>query len=370
MDILTLDQNFSAQDVVDDYRALIWTDRYSAHGDIVLEMKDSATNRARFPENTFLSIPVSSDVMMIETRSVENGILKLEGPSLLGFLKHRIARDTWSNVSKAWEITGNPGAIITEVVRQMIARGGWIADGSVVAASNGQYEIMENVIVVPASIGASQTTQIPFGSVYDAIQPLAEENELGLVFRPQNVTESDHELLFTVYQGRDLTSAQSTFPTVRFEPALDSLTDVKELRSIANYKNFAYAWAPNVVTQNFIMGTASIGPANTRGFQRRTLMVLADDINPGDPGTTSGQAALTNILNRRARNALANHVYVKLLEGQILQQGPFKYGTDYALGDVVELRDPVGGSDKARITEYTHVHDDAGYRSYPTLTLA
>ena len=50
------------------------------------------------------------------------------------------------------------------------------------------------------------------------------------------------------------------------------------------------------------------------------------------------------------------------------QNSTYKYGVDYGLGDLVELRDSSGNINVMRVTEQIFVSDKEGIRSYPTLT--
>lgn len=94
-------------------------------------------------------------------------------------------------------------------------------------------------------------------------------------------------------------------------------------------------------------------------------MVDASDINAADYSS----ADLTTLLNQRAKDALANNNYVRLTDGKLVPQNAFVYGTDYNLGDVIELRGPSSSVQKARITEYVRSRDSKGETAYPTLSV-
>jgi hypothetical protein len=54
--------------------------------------------------------------------------------------------------------------------------------------------------------------------------------------------------------------------------------------------------------------------------------------------------------------------------GQVIENGLYKYGEDYELGDIVQVENEYGIKGKARITEVTMVDDETGSRIYPTLS--
>ena len=81
------------------------------------------------------------------------------------------------------------------------------------------------------------------------------------------------------------------------------------------------------------------------------------------------QAKYQALLDSKARDALANNNFVKVIDGEIIPQNEYVFGTDYGLGDLIELEDPHGTIQKARITEYIRSSDSNGFRSYPTVSV-
>ncbi len=373
-EVYVLTSGFRHKEIIDTYETLLWTERYSSAGEVVLTVSDTAWNRAELPEGAFLSIPESREIMIIETRSSEKGILTVTGPSLVSFLKNRILRDTWYNGDLYWPVFGVPGDICGELVRHMCinASGMFMTSDKVIIG--GVAETIPNLKLGPMATGPlSEAVFIPvkYGDLYTGVKDICDSYELGLSLFPQNITETAHELIFTTYKGRDLTSKQAVNPVVQFNPALDSLTNTKELRSIAGYKNVAYAFAPKVTLPTYIVGVAyaDSNAAATRGFDRRTLLVSADDMNTVDVSTPEAINKLKEELNYRAIDGLVNNNYVKMVDGELVPQSYFKYEIDYKLGDIIELGTSSGESTDARITEYIRSKDASGYTEYPTLSV-
>jgi len=96
-------------------------------------------------------------------------------------------------------------------------------------------------------------------------------------------------------------------------------------------------------------------------------MTFAEDITTdminGDPNV------LLQILNARAQDALTNHHFVKVVDGEIVPTAQFKYGRDYNLGDIVELQGNSGIVQNARVTEYIRSQDESGEHAYPTVAV-
>jgi hypothetical protein len=96
-------------------------------------------------------------------------------------------------------------------------------------------------------------------------------------------------------------------------------------------------------------------------------MVFAEDITTDLVGGDAG--LLLRLLNQRAKDALANNNYTKVVDGEVVPQSQYQYGKHYSLGDIVELQSPSGLTTPARITEYIRSQDANGQRAYPTVSV-
>ncbi len=121
--LYVLNDGFRHSEIIDSFETLLWTERYSSEGEVLLTVSDTSWNRATLREGVFLSIPESREVMLLETRSSEKGVLTITGTSLAGFLKNRILRDTWRNDRLYWSIEQAPGIAAGSVVREMCTTG-------------------------------------------------------------------------------------------------------------------------------------------------------------------------------------------------------------------------------------------------------
>lgn len=363
MEVYTLSPTFVTDDVIENFESFIWNERYTAAGDTTLKVPTTTVMKNKLKEGTFLWLPGSQEVMQILSQLDEKGILTATGSSLTSFLGQRIVRNTWNPESKYWELTGTPAQIMTEIVRQMTIAGGMM-DGSGILAE-GAREIIPELAIGNVASGDVVTIAVEYGNVYDQVKKIADTFNTGFKMYPTGASELGYNLIFDTYNGVDRTDEQDVFTPVVFEPASDSLTNVKGLRSIAGYKNVAYAFAPSIPAGAPTYGVAySDDSILATGFDRRSLLVDASDVNEIPAGTT-----LVDILNQKAKDALANNNYVKLLDGEIVPQLTYKYGLDYNLGDLISLRSNSLESQKARITEFIRSQDRTGERAYPTLTV-
>lgn len=361
MDLYLLDEDYNAVDVIDGFESLIWTERYNANGDVELVVPANQKNKNALTEGIFLGLSGSKEAMYIDTVLDEGGKLKLTGESLVTLFKTRILRDSWSTAKTSWQLTDTAGNICNTMVGQMLTSAGVIYNG-ILPSTYGHYEVL-TISSQAAPVTPSITVAVPYGNLYDAVKSVCDLASLGFALYP--VAGTPGSLSFETYLGRDMTSSQSTNPPVIFDPALDSLENVKEIRSLAGYATAAYVFANGITSQAQVGAAFASGTDTFTAFKRRSLMINASDVNAADYSA----AQLTSIVNQRAIDALANNNYVRMSDGQLVPQKSYNYGTDYKLGDIIELRGSSSTAQHARITEHIRAQDSSGERSYPTLSV-
>lgn len=359
MEVYVLDDLFRRTQVLDRFESLIWTERFKAYGDFELKLHSSRENRIRFPAGSRLAINDSHRVMTVETvedvtDSEGRDILTLKGRSLEQILEDRLAREALSDLFEdpKWILTGTPTVVMRKIFHDICVLG--LLDPADVIPL-----VIEDSIFPPGTIAEPTETisyEIDPMPVYQALQELAELYDLGFrLVRNFDTTE----LYFDVYAGNDRTTGQSTLPPVIFSPDLDNLRNTSELTSIASYKSVAYVISP--------AGHEIVYPSDVvlpnEGFDRRVLYVKADDINDADPGIASER------MIQRGKEALSKNRRFTAFDGEIDQRSKYKYGIDYLLGDIVELRNSNGFTNNMRVTEQIFVSDREGDRSYPTLEI-
>lgn len=367
MALYTLNKTtFYKENVIDQFNSLIWTTRYNQYGDVTLVMPDQNSQTALVKEGTFLYLDDSNEIMMVDTVSTDSGTVTITGQTLVGFLANRIARNSWTTDADSWTITGDPGSAAADIVRHMCITG-YMSSDQVVQVGQGTYETIPGLSIGAIAADGASSFVLPYGNVYDMVKTICDSDSIGFFMKPTDINDGTGALTFTTYRGLDRTSTQSTNAIVIFSPAIDSFTNVKELHSISGYKNVAYAWAKNMTDQNTIgFAESPLGVGETHsGFDRRTLMVDASDID----ATDYTASFLQYVLSGRAADALANNNYVRMVDGKIVPQSEFTYGIDYNLGDIIELRASDNASQKARVVEYIRAQDTSGVTAYPTLSI-
>lgn len=370
MDLYTLvPPYYERQEFIDTHISAIWTERYSKIGDLEITAEPNEKMKALLAEGVFIQADGSNEVAQIDTTLVEDGILKATGRMVTAIFDERIIRgaapaptEPPTAEPREYNITGIPLDVMNNLVARTCISGGSLTS----VIPDGDKQVIAGLSLWAFSPGGTSVQfSIPYGSLGAALAQIAETYQLGYkLFLAEPGSGSIWE--FMVYEGRYLTSDQTTYPVVKFSPAMDTLTDLKELRSIAGYKTAAYVYGADDGSHP-PPGIAYVGVDGGIGFDRRVIMATADDITMEVAGGSS--ATFQEMLNQRAKDVLANNNFTKVIDGEIVPQSEFQYGVHYGLGDVVELDNGDGITSKARITEYIRAQDANGDRAYPTVSV-
>lgn len=359
MEVYILDELLRRTAVVDRYNSMIWTERFSAFGDFQMVIPDTYENRSVLATNQLISTNVSNRVMKIETAEQKDNsdgqaMLNVSGRSLETILYDRAARPNLNGsiATPSWDLSGKPADILRKMFKDICVTGILDAGDKIPFYVTGSLYPADTIAEPQDSVDVSITDK----NLYDAIKNLCNIYKLGFrLYR--NFDKS--QLMFNIYSGSDRTGTQSTLPPVIFSPDYENLSDVSALRSTEGYKNVAYVVAPNGSRKVYNQET----PDTVGGFERRVLHVDATDI------TLPAGTALQNALEQRGLEELAKNQNLFALDGEIPQSTVNQYGTKYNLGDLVDMRDADGVTNRMRVTEQIFADDDQGERSYPTLTV-
>lgn len=384
MELYTLNEYFHKKDAIDNFLSVIWTERYYGDSSIELvvpEISDAITNT--LVEGSFIGLEGSEDTMIIETRDIQDGIIKLSGISLTQWLNNRFIRASANHEDKYWHISGySADFTMWNIIYYMCSpESPYLTPGdTTMGIPNPEDLAIPGLTVADFTMeGDPIEVAVPYGPVFDAVKDIAVSNELGIKLRVMfedpyfAFLETTFRLGFKVYKGLDRTSGQDVNPAVRFSPKMDSFSNIKELKSIAAFKTNAYSFAPGLKAAEgdppltTDPGVSIRTDAEYTGFDLRAIMIFADDITTDQVG--SDPDAVVTILNSRAKDAIAANPYVQAVDGEIVPDNQFKYGIHYSLGDLVEVQGNSGTVKTARITEYIRSQDASGEKAYPTLSI-
>lgn len=386
MDLYTLNENFLAKDVIDEYVSAIWTERYSDAGDVRLVTPATIRLLDRLKPGTYLGLRGSREVMELKSQVIENNLMTVTGRSLVTFLDERYVwaynafADT--HVADYTDKTKVPGQFIADVVSKFAISP---VNFAVYQALLGMQWTLETIphltLGAVDTTGTAQLLTAPIGPIFTAIQAVAATTNTGITLYVDSADpEEGYSLKFETYRGLDRTSGQTVNPLLQLSANMETLGDVKEIHSIDGYKNVVYVLYEGQISVHYE------DPDHIpEGWQRRVLLVDAE----GSPIPTGKYEPVWSGTDNRgtiyrtyvsptdvaafrtltAKNALVNHNFIHALDGQTSPENDLVFGVDYGLGDLIELQSFTGAISKARVSEYIRSEDKQGERGYPTISL-
>jgi hypothetical protein len=375
MDIYTLDRGFLKKDEIDAYESAIWTERYYGDSDFELSVPANSPLMSKLPKGQLMACVGSNVPMILENREIKDGLMKTTGIALTQWLNNRIVRTSADHLIREWLMPPYaPGEAMKEIVRLMCVTGSAYLTGAIpIGIPTSQTALFAIPGLEIGAFDISGTViafSVPFGPVYDALKQIANTYEVGMKLILSESYFDHYVLQFITYKGSDRTSAQAVNPVIRFSQEMDSFTNISDLESITEYKNFMYVFTPSGVDPTLITnaGFSSSYPGTpAQGFDLRVGEIVGSNITDEVVGGSS--SVLINLLNQQAVSEVQNHKIVQLVDGEIIQIEAAKYGTHFFLGDIVEVEGNTGVLQKARITEYIRSKSSAGERAYPTLAM-
>lgn len=360
MDGYILDSLLRRTFVFDDYQSFIWTERFFDTGDFELDIASTPANRALFPEGTLLALDItkSSRIMQVQTITDAtdddgNDVLKIIGPAIEDIFNGRVVYDSATNTETdpAWIITDTPGNIIRTMVKKVCVDGVISANDVIPEIEWGSLAPFNMSSAIPEYPTPIVWTQ-NLDQLMNPVKQLAQAFNLGFCLLRGN---DDGKLYFQVYSGLDRTSRQTIVPVVIFSQQMDTLQGVTTVKDISTARDCAYVWG----VEGPIEVKADDSLSETSGLARRVLLVNSE-VQGDNPD-------ITGAMTLEGKTALSAARASYLMDGEVNQYSQFKYGVDYNLGDLVDMRDADNNVFYKRITEQIFVCDENGERSYPTL---
>ena len=375
MDLYTLTPNFYIKYKIDRYSSLIWTHRYSSAGDFTLVVPPTGALVSILRPGCYLALRGRREIMIVESQSFENGLMTVTGSSLVKFLNQRIGwfeNPDYQERDKDGKPTGDllyadyvrkdltPGEFISDVVNKCVIDPPAFASPYDDISLDQAHDKFGSLSLAHIDhVGIKQRCTFTHGSpLYDGISQLAQDRHVGIsmYLAQANIKTGEFVLRFSTYHGRDQTSDQNDFPTIRFTPKTESFSNPREVRANTEFKNVCYIYYKGKVTVHYSPYVNS-PPV---GFRRRVMYLEAPDQKIKD-------SDLSDWLEGLAQRAFRKQLHTHTIDGQVLGYlTEFKFPIHYFLGDIVEVEGHSGLIVKARVSEYTWSQDQYGVTEYPT----
>jgi hypothetical protein len=358
MELYTLDSMLRRTRVIDKFDSLIWTERWQSTGDFELVIPSESQDRSYLAPGTWLATDVSYRCMKVQNiaKTVDDEgrkKLTIKGPSIEVLMEDRVARLTLDDLTTTdiMTITDQPADAVRQIFN-VVCASGTLDPADIIPYLTSTPIFPTDGIPEPST---SVVNSYELSSVYEAAKKTCELYDLG--FRLCRDPDSNM-LKFDVYAGSDRTTNQDVLEPVVFSPDFDNLRDTSELTSTEGVKNIAYVFSP---VGYEIVPAPDVDP-DIAGFERRVLMVRADDIDDVVPADATAK------MIQRGLEELSKYRDIRAFDGEISQVSQYQYDSDYYLGDLIEMRGDDGNANFVRVSEQIFVSDAEGLRSYPTFT--
>lgn len=324
------DTSFEPIGQINEHTSLIWPDKYNGYTQFELNAPVNQENKTLIKKGNVIwcggNNAARIENILVETKSNGQKVFKVKGRTLEMLLTTRIIWGTYSCVNKK--------------------------------TSTAMYEIVNNNCVNPVDVkrkipflecadddlvGNDVSFQRTGGEVYDSVQSLAVDSDLGfcILFRP-----AEKKLIFKVLKGTDRTIMPTSgdgSSVVIFSTDLEDILSSSYYTNDQDVKNVAFVAGEGTASER---NNLVSGDDTSSGFLRRELYVDARDLQSeitDDEGntTTIPFDEYRSMLVTRGKEKLSERQVVETFEAKIRVTGEtqYKYGVDYFKGDKVHVYD-------------------------------
>lgn len=348
MEILVLDKNFTSVALVDQFKSLIWTDRYQEMGDFELYLPMKLEYIEIFKKDYYLWMKESEHVMIVEKIQIDTDVdigthLTVTGKSLEKLLTRRII---WNQTRFRSKINTAMKKMLTESFINPTIKARKVSNFTYLDGSN-----LDDISIDRQYSGTE---------VYDATVEICRMNGLGFIVR----LSDSNDFVFTLYKGEDRSYDQTSNPYVIFSPKFENLISSEYFETNEYEKNVTLVAGED---EGLGSGRRTLIIGDAEGLDRRELYVDARDLqSEGEDGEKIPDAAYLATLEARGKEKMLDHKSEIVFTGEAETTRSFKYGQDFFMGDIVQVEDGYGHANKARIVEFIFSQNESGIQCYPT----
>lgn len=349
MDLVLLDKQFRNVLPLDDYKSLIWTDRYNQYGDFEIYLSSNKKNIENLQNEYYLWSSESEHLMILEDRKIESDVemgkyLTITGRSLESILDRRII----------WEQTILNGYLEGQIKK--------LLEKNIINPSDPNRKI-PNFIFQESGDSYIQGLQIEGqytgDSLYDAVKTICESANIGFKI----ILNESNQFVFSLYKGINRSYSQDSNPHVVFSPNFENIINSNYYESNKSLKNVTLVAGEG---EGSARRTIIVGDQSSSGLSRRELYTDARDISSQVDGGTLTTDQYNNLLKQRGEEKLSENKVVKSFDGQVETTQLYKYGEDFYMGDIVVLENEYGSTSNVRVIEFINSDNESGFLSYPT----
>lgn len=341
MELYILDSNLEAQYIIDEAESVIWAERYIEEGDFEIYARPTEKVLAALKIGHYVRRADSDMVGMIRkvevTSDPEDGShIIASGPDLKSILGRRVV---WPPLT----LEGSTESVIRKLVQKCI-----------IAPTDSARRIPN--FILGSSIGLTDTISAQY--VGDNLEEIVIQM-LKNVNVGWKVTLTENAYFhMQFFQGADRTFAQNVNPYVTFSPDFDNLQGVSYIMDGTTQKTTAIVGGEG---EGVSRKSATVGDTSA-GLERMELFVDGSSLSVNTDTGMATEAQYLALLKESGNQQLqlAENGMVKTMEGEVNMSSMYQYGTDYGLGDIVNVQNEFGATSYARITEMVENEAETG----------
>jgi hypothetical protein len=348
---------YVAEDLIEGYSSLIWTERYRDAGEVELKTPLIKETMAAIPLGTLLGLQETDQIMIVESHGISKDsdgktLLTVSGRSFETIMEARVALNILNPLKNpatgdpyTWEITARAGDVAESIIKKVL----------VAPSAIDSKDAIPNLTVwsIVTKTQPVSTYIIQRGTLYERVMELLDEQDLGIQSTRSNFPYTIG-MKISIVEGEDKSSS------VVFYEENGDFTVTNYLSSIKDYRNAAYASGPLSAIK-----TTKAGASSLSGVDRRVAILDYPDV------VSSTRAIETSALTSRAAAHYAKKNSFVLLDADVSPNNKYVYRSyeDYYIGDLVTCIADYGINQKMRVNEYIRIEDEDGERGYPTLVI-
>ena len=430
MYLAVFDEAMVLQHICEDYKSVIWTERFHGFGDFKLTVPGTLENLQIYQLDYYLYTKGTNKLMIIEqvelnTEYSKQSMLTVSGRSLESILDRRVMHPypIWEgtrlcmhertkgkvkdvikhytnllfkqrdslDTSHERHVTGF-GWYSVDELPSGIRKGRPVSSmdiGNIRANANGTVRNMTRNADYSHAAYDDTDPYIMEGSWYKLVQNLTDLTMSGWAIEHDG--EDPYYWYGYTYNGVNRTFNQGERPPVVFSPKYDNLSKATYFKSKVSTRTKIFSGAVKFtvplelqLSKEYLDDNRDSAMQNnsvtvgTRGLGLREGYFQSPSIEHTNGymiSKGSGQWGVASIdpesiyrqIHEQCNTELWRHMPLEMFSGEAAQQSMYTYNEDFFLGDFVQIQNEFGQQDIARVTEYIRTSSDSeGDVFYPT----
>lgn len=363
MDLTIVNHEYSKEYVIDNYKSIIWNDRYNKCGDFEIYIPMSETSLDVFQNGYYVLSDISEGAMIIENMSItsdeENiSFLIVSGRSLESILTRRII---WAqtNIAKNTYVQNAIKSLIDDAIIQP----------SISERTIPNFEFNMSTDPAITSLKTVNDMQFTGDNLYEAISKICGIYGIGFKVTlnlDRSVTKNGHTyngvFEFKLYSGKDRSYNQDVLPYVVFSPEFDNLISSDYKIETQEYKNVTLIAGEG---EGIDRKTTSLYSDVYSGLNRRELYTDARDLSTNIDGGTLSDEEYIEVLKNRGLSKLQETQVISNFDADAAYNITYEYNKDYFIGDIVQFENRLGLMYPVRVIESIYSESTDGIKYYP-----